>query len=156
MLKYLFSIILATAIMNIGVQAGEYNHKDWPVHKNQDGIYTFTSSGKTKAISLCTAYYMADLKVMDEHGTATRYNQLIHSYTTKMRDSYRARYTGGDEALGELVKDMEWHFANSAQYGAFQEFKDSANMACESYAVENQIVSIDYIDGFNEQLLSAL
>lgn len=132
-----------------------YNHKDWPVAKNANGTYSFTSAGQSKAVPLCTAYYRADIEVMDKHNnTTSNYGQLIRDHAVTMRDAYASRYTGGEAAMVELTKDMVWHFGNSAQYGVFQEFKDSANMACEEYAVSQNIVSGEYLNSFMDRLLA--
>lgn len=156
MIKYLVSSLAGATLLVGAAQAGDYNHKDWPVSKDANGVYAFTAAGKSRAVPLCTAYYTADVMVMDKHqNTTSQYGQLIRAHEEKMRDAYKARYSGGAAKLGELVKDMEWHFGNSAQYGVFQEFKDSANMACEGFAVENGIVTAAYMDGFMNQLMGS-
>ena len=158
MQKQLAGIFLGAGLaMAATAQAGDYKHKDWPVQNDGTGIYSFTDAGKARAVSLCAAYYTADVQVMDEKGTASgNYGQIIRAHEVTMRDAYRSKYTGGQQAMDEMVKDMIWHFGNAAQYKAYQEFKDSANMSCESYALETGVVTGAYLDSFNEKLLSGL
>jgi hypothetical protein len=157
MVKIILSTLAAVATACGIAMAGDYNHKDWPVRNDGNGIYAFTDAGQAKAVSLCTAFYTADIQEMDKHGNAnTAYGQIIRSHEVTMRDAYATAYNGTAAEMDELVKDMIWHFGNAAQYKAFQEFKDSANMACESYALDNGLVTLDYINSFNDTLLGGV
>lgn len=152
------SMVVAIGMsLTVSANAGDYKHKDWPVANDGSGIYSFTNTGESRAIALCTAYYTADVNIMNESGSATSvYGQVIQSHETTMRDAYEGKYTGDLPKMDELIKDMVWHFGNSAQYGNYQEFKDSANMACEGYAVDTGVITLEYLNSFNDKLLSGL
>ena len=157
MMKILLSAAAITGILVSTAIAGDYNHKDWPVRNDGSGIYAFTAGGQTNAVPLCAAFYTADVQEMDKHGNAaSAFGQIIRTHEVTMRDAYVAKYNGGAAQMDGMVEDMIWHFGNSAQYKAFQEFKDSVNMACEAYALDNAIVSMDYINSFNDKLLGGV
>ncbi|MCI5044618.1 MAG: hypothetical protein MRY72_07945 [Aquisalinus sp.] len=148
--------VLAVALAGTAA-AADYEHEAWPVENNGEGIYAFTDTGKASAIPLCTAFYAADLKAMAEFNEQkTAYSAVIEEHAQTMFTAYRSKFTGSEDDLSILTTDMTWHFGNAAQYGNYQEFKDSANMACESYAVNNDVVTFDYLSSFNDELLSAL
>ncbi len=149
-------VSIAAVALGATASAGDYSHDAWPVANDGNGVYSFTDAGQAKAVSLCAAFYAADIKAMDEHGIAGGYGQVVRAHASVMLDAYKAKFSGGEAELDQLASDMIWHFGNSAQYGSFQEFKDSANMACESYAVQMSIISPEYLNGFNDKLLAAL
>lgn len=157
MLK-VFTSFAAVSVELVGAAAADdYEHEAWPVANNGEGIYAFTESGKSQAVPLCTAFYAADLKAMAEFSEQkTAYSEVIEEHAQTMFTAYRSKFSGSDDDLSILTTDMTWHFGNAAQYGNYQEFKDSANMACESFAVNNDVVTFDYLSSFNDELLSAL
>ncbi len=151
-LKIITTFIAAGSLL-IGVAQAGYENAGWPIQQKADGSYGFTKTGKAGAVNYCTGFYAADVKSRLEHSEGeTEFGKLIRAHSVHMRDAYQAKYTGDQAALDKLITDLEWHFANSAQHEAYQDFRDGSEQACEAYALENAIITPAYMDGFIAQL----
>ncbi len=152
-LTNIFYIGFAGAALTISAAAAGYDNPAWPVRQVSEGVYEFTAEGKAQAINFCTGYYTADVISREEHASnETSFGAIVKAHSVHMRDAFAARFTGDQAARDQWTKDLTWHFANAAQYEAYQDFRDGSEQVCEDYALENGLVDQAYMDDFFARL----
>ncbi len=145
--------LASAAIMAGNAAAAGYDNPAWPIRQVAEGIYEFTPEGKANAINFCTGYYTADVISREEHASnETAFGKIVKAHSVHMRDAFAARFTGDQAERDQLTKDLTWHFANAAQYEAYQDFRDGSEQVCEGYALKNGLVEQSYMDDFFARL----
>jgi hypothetical protein len=154
LLKNVFCAGLAGAAFMAGSAAiAGYDNPAWPVRQISEGIYEFTPEGKADAVNFCTGYYTADVISREEHASnETAFGSIVKAHSVHMRDAFAGRFTGDQARRDQLTKDLTWHFANAAQYEAYQDFRDGSEQVCEGYALENGLIDQSYMDDFFARL----